>query len=89
MASNAAPPLKACLNKNRFAACPGPLWRRLLALLLATLMVLPASAQVRLPALGEGASEDLSIAAERRVGDQVMREGRRDPAYLDDPVLLE
>jgi predicted Zn-dependent protease len=44
---------------------------------------------VRLPALGEGASEDFSISAERRVGDQVMREGRRDPAYLDDPVLLE
>ena len=57
--------------------------------MLAILMSLPASAQVRLPSLGEGASEDLSISAERRVGDQVMREGRRDPAYLDDPVLLE
>ncbi len=58
-------------------------------MVLATLMAMPASAQVRLPSLGEGASEDLSISAERRVGDQVMREGRRDPAYLDDPVLLE
>ncbi len=66
-----------------------PLWRRLLALILASLLALPASAQVRLPALGEGASEDFSVSAERRVGDQVMREGRRDPAYLDDPVLLE
>ena len=66
-----------------------PIWRRLLALFLASLLALPASAQVRLPALGEGASEDFSISAERRVGDQVMREGRRDPAYLDDPVLLE
>ncbi len=64
-------------------------WRRALALLLAGLMALPAGAQVRLPALGEAASQDLSISDERRVGDQVMREGRRDPAYLDDPVLLE
>jgi beta-barrel assembly-enhancing protease len=44
---------------------------------------------LRLPALGESASNDFSVSAERRVGDQVMREGRRDPAYLDDPVLLE
>ena len=66
-----------------------PLSRRLLAFLLAGLLTVPTSAQVRLPALGEGASEDFSISAERRVGDQVMREGRRDPAYLDDPVLLE
>ena len=48
-----------------------------------------AQAQVRLPALGESASEDLSISAERRIGEQIMREGRRDPQYLDDPVLLE
>lgn len=49
----------------------------------------PALAQVRLPALGESASDDLNIGAERRVGEQIMREGRRDPAYLDDPVLVE
>ncbi len=47
-----------------------------------------ANDAIRLPALGEGASEDLSISAERRIGEEVMREGRRDPAYLDDPVLL-
>ena len=81
--------LNARLNNPPPAARPHPLWRRFLALLLTTLMAMPASAQVRLPSLGEGASEDLSISAERRVGDQVMREGRRDPAYLDDPVLLE
>ncbi|CAD5373205.1 Peptidase_M48 domain-containing protein [Rubrivivax sp. A210] len=64
-------------------------WRRLLALLLALLCALsPAGAQVRLPSLGESASDDLSIGSERRIGDQIMREGRRDPAYLDDPVLL-
>ena len=67
------------------------LWRRALASLLAASLALsfPALAQVRLPALGESASDDLSVAAERRLGEQIMREGRRDPAYLDDPVLLE
>ncbi len=50
---------------------------------------MPAQAQVRLPALGETASADLSISAERRLGEQIMREGRRDPAFLDDPVLQE
>ncbi len=65
--------------------------RRLLAGLLAvsTALSAPAFAQVRLPALGESASEDLSIGAERRLGDEIMREARRDPMYLDDPVLLE
>ena len=56
-------------------------------------MALPATptawAQVRLPSLGETASSDLSVGAERRLGEQIMREARRDPLYLDDPVLLE
>ncbi len=65
-------------------------WRRILALLLALLMAAaPAAAQVRLPSLGETASQDLSVGAERRLGEQIMREARRDPEYLDDPVLLE
>ena len=73
-----------------------PFWRRVLASLLACTTAFStfaapvlAQAQVRLPALGESASEDLSISAERRIGEQIMREGRRDPQYLDDPVLLE
>ena len=71
-----------------------PARHRLLCTLLATALAwpaftAPALAQVRLPALGESASEDLNIGAERRVGEQIMREGRRDPAYLDDPVLVE
>lgn len=57
--------------------------------ILMALPSLPLHAQVRLPALGESASADLSIGAERRLGDQIMREGRRDPAFLDDPVLQE
>ncbi len=44
---------------------------------------------MRLPALGESASDDLSVSAERRLGDQIMREARRDPDLLDDPVLQE
>jgi predicted Zn-dependent protease len=42
----------------------------------------------RLPALGDSAAEELSIVEERRIGEQIMREARRDPAFLDDPVLL-
>ncbi|WP_374593141.1 M48 family metalloprotease [Aquabacterium sp.] len=49
----------------------------------------PAAAQSALPALGESASGDFSPAAERNLGDSIMREIRRDPDYLDDPVLLE
>lgn len=74
-------------------------WReRTATLLIATLLISSTlaptvahaqSAPLRLPALGESASADLSVSDERRLGEQVMREGRRDPAYLDEPVLLE
>ena len=47
-----------------------------------------AQAQVRLPSLGESASDDLSISAERQLGLEIMRQARSDPALLDDPVLL-
>jgi predicted Zn-dependent protease len=46
-------------------------------------------AQVRLPALGESVSEDFSVGSEKRLGEQVMHEVRRDPDYLDDPPLLD
>lgn len=70
---------------------PAPRWRRPLAALLAALMAFSgvAQAQVRLPALGESASDDLSVGDERRIGDQIMFMGRRDPSFYDDPVLLE
>jgi predicted Zn-dependent protease len=48
-----------------------------------------AQAQVRLPSLGDSASEDLPVGAERRLGGQIMAEIKRDPAYLDDPLLLD
>ncbi len=47
------------------------------------------SPAIRLPALGDIASEDLSVGAERHLGDQIMTELRRDPDFLDDPLLLD
>ncbi len=47
------------------------------------------NANVRLPSLGESAGEDFPVGTERRLGEQVMAEVRRDPAYLDDALLLE
>lgn len=44
---------------------------------------------VRLPALGDVASEGLSVGAERRLGEQIMAALRRDPDYLDDALLLD
>ena len=44
---------------------------------------------VRLPSLGESAGEDFSVGTERRLGDQIMAEIRRDPAYIDDALLLD
>jgi len=49
----------------------------------------PAWAQNQLPALGDPASEDFNLATERKLGDEIMREIRADPDYVDDPVLLE
>jgi predicted Zn-dependent protease len=62
---------------------------RLLALALATALSLPVHAQPVLPSLGDAASDDLAVSDERRLGEQIMRDIRRDPAYLDDPVLLD
>ena len=56
---------------------------------------LPAAAEgtapsvVRLPALGEAASDDFNLGQEKRIGEQIMREIRRDPDYLDDALLLD
>ncbi|MEO8807614.1 MAG: M48 family metalloprotease [Burkholderiaceae bacterium] len=55
----------------------------------AALLCPPAWAQNQLPALGDPASEDFNLGTERKLGDEIMREIRADPDYLDDPVLLE
>jgi predicted Zn-dependent protease len=57
--------------------------------LLAPSSIAPSWAQNQLPTLGDPAGEDLGIGTERKLGDEIMREIRVDPDYLDDPVLLE
>jgi predicted Zn-dependent protease len=73
---------------------PG-LARRLIVTVLSCALALPAGlAPARaqapdLPALGDVAADDLSPANERRFGEQIMRQVRRDPAYLADPDTAE
>ena len=57
------------------------------ALLLPPSAVTQAQSSVNLPSLGDGS--DMSIAAERRLGDSIARDLYRDPDYLDDPVLVD
>jgi len=69
-------------------------WRRAVAALCAAALLGPAgwapvSAQNTLPALGDTDSADFTVGAERKIGDEVMREIRADPDYADDPLLLE
>jgi predicted Zn-dependent protease len=59
---------------------------RWLVLLLALAPGLAPRGQ-NLPDLGERAQSDLSPQAERRIGEQIMREIRRDPDYIDDPEI--
>ena len=78
------------IRSNDPSATARAWWRRgVVAALCAALALAPAWPQVRLPSLGESAADEVTVAAERRVGEQIMREVRRDPDYLDDPVLLE
>lgn len=65
--------------------------RRALALALAGALALAPTRSMpqadALPRLGDAAADELSPAAERRLGEAIMREIRRDPAYLDDVEL--
>ncbi|MGE5450347.1 MAG: M48 family metalloprotease [Acidobacteriota bacterium] len=49
----------------------------------------PASSAGALPELGDTASQDLSPAAEKRLGDRIMRSIWSDPSVIDDPLVLE
>ena len=66
-----------------------PFTRRLIATLLACLLVTQTLAQGSdLPELGDVASNELSPAAEKKIGWQVMNDIRwREPSYLDDPDI--
>jgi predicted Zn-dependent protease len=59
------------------------------ALLLAIGMVAapPLSVAEGLPDLGEAAQSEFSPAMERRIGESIMLDIRRDPAWLDDPEI--
>jgi predicted Zn-dependent protease len=48
----------------------------------------PLSVAEGLPDLGEAAQTEFSPAMERRIGESVMLEIRRDPAWLDDPEVV-
>ena len=71
-----------------------PKSKPLLALLALSLWITPVCSQLPisaptggLPALGDGA--DITLSAERKLGDRIARELYRDPDYLEDPVLDE
>lgn len=72
---------------------PGRRLQRALAALVAgsiALAPVPAAAQIEnLPKLGDASGDDLSPLAERRLGESIMREVRRDPGYLDDAELVD
>ena len=66
-------------------ACAG-----LVGLALALHPSAPAGAQpADLPRLGDAGGDQLSPIAERRLGDSIMREIRRERALLDDPELVD
>jgi len=59
---------------------------RLAAAFLASFLMVQAAPADDLPELGDVASNELSLAAEKRIGQQIMNEIRtREPSYLDDP----
>lgn len=49
----------------------------------------PLAAAQNLPSLGDTEREELSPVMERRLGEEIMRDVRRDRDYLDDPAVLE
>lgn len=61
------------------------------ACLALNVFIVPAApaAQLNLPALGEAESDSFSLDDERKLGDQIMRQIRPDPAVIDDPVLYD
>ena len=68
-----------------------PFSHRLTAFSLACLLAMsPAIPADQLPELGDAASNDLSLATEKRIGQQIMNDIRwRDVSYLDDSEVEE
>ncbi len=64
---------------------------RLFRVFLALLIAMPAGvapAQITLPDLGESSQAELTPQMERRIGEQIMRQIRRDPDYVSDPEVM-
>ena len=59
---------------------------RVLVLALSLCLALPGASQ-DLPDLGEASQSSLSPQKERRIGELIMRDIRRDSEFLDDPEL--
>jgi predicted Zn-dependent protease len=62
---------------------------RILAGALAILQGAGAQAQLTLPDLGDSAQADFTPQMERKVGEQIMRQIRRDPDYISDPEIAD
>lgn len=58
-------------------------------LLLGLLMCVPRVLAQALPDLGDVSAATISPADERRLGERIMQEARRDPSYLDDPEIRD
>lgn len=63
--------------------------RRLHRLFLAVTCVCALAQAEGLPDLGELERSGLSVSAERQLGEKIMLEIRRDPAYIDDPEVAD
>lgn len=80
---------------KRAPIVPALLSRCLSCVLAATLALQPVVVPVvraqslNLPSLGDAGSDDLSPGNERRLGEAIMREVRREPSYMDDPDATE
>lgn len=73
------------LNSTRPLVCSRPgFFRTLIAFGVALAIVAPRVLAEGLPALGESSQMDLSPAMERRIGESIMMDIRRDPAWLND-----
>ncbi|WP_395405100.1 M48 family metalloprotease [Pseudoduganella sp. UC29_106] len=77
------------MNAHRFP-------RRLLAALLSSLLIAAPNGQAQsssstpnLPNLGDASREDLSPVMERRLGEEIMHDIKRNKDYLDDPPITE
>jgi beta-barrel assembly-enhancing protease len=73
-----------------YCELPVPVFRFLVVALLAFALNAPAAhAQQNLPSLGEAGADELPPSTERRLGEQIMLEVRRDASYLQDGETTE